>query len=85
LAGQLSRSGVSIACSTLGDWLSRAAELLDPLYQLMHRRLLLARVIHGDDTSVKLRVPGMDRTRKVHRRPGTEGKGRGTSVVQGGN
>jgi transposase len=66
LAGQLSRSGVTIARSTLGDWLARAADLLDPLYQLMHQRLLLSRVIHGDDTSVKLRVAGADRTRKAH-------------------
>jgi transposase len=66
LAGQLARSGVTIACSTLGDWLARAAELLTPLYQLMHRRLLLSRVIHGDDTGVKLRVPGADRTGKAH-------------------
>src|SRR5262245_32852869 len=66
LAGQLGRSGVTVARSTLGDWLAGAADLLDPLYQLMHRRLLLSRVIHGDDTSVKLRVPGADRTRKAH-------------------
>ena len=66
LAGQLSRSGVHIAPSTLGDWLAGAADLLDPLCQLMHQRLLLSRVIHGDDTSVKLRVPGADRTRKAH-------------------
>jgi transposase len=66
LAGQLARSGVTIARSTLGDWLARAAELLTPLYRLMHRRLLLSRVIHGDDTAVKLRVPGADRTRKAH-------------------
>jgi transposase len=66
LSGQLSRSGVTIARSTLGDWLARAARLLTPLYRLMHRRLLLSRVIHGDDTSVKLRVPGADRTRKAH-------------------
>jgi transposase len=66
LAGQLSRSGVGIAPSTLGDWLAGAADLLDPLYELMHRRLLLSRVIHGDDTSVKLRVRGLDRTRKAH-------------------
>jgi transposase len=26
----------------------------------------LSRVLHGDDTSVKLRVPGRDRTRKAH-------------------
>jgi transposase len=66
LAGQLARSGVTIARSTLGDWLTGAAALLDPLYQLMHQRLLLSRVIHGDDTSVKLRVAGADRTRKAH-------------------
>lgn len=66
LAGQLSRSGVRIAESTLGDWLAQAADLFDPLRQLMHQRLLLARVLHGDDTSVKLRVPGRDRTRKAH-------------------
>jgi transposase len=66
LAGQLARSGVTIASSTLGDWLFRASELLTPLYELMHRRLLLSRVIHGDDTGVKLRVPGSDRTAKAH-------------------
>src|SRR5439155_21174386 len=50
LAGQLARSGVELACSTLGDWLAAAADLLLPLYELMHKRLLHARVIHSDDT-----------------------------------
>jgi transposase len=66
LAGQLSRSGVTVARATLGDWLSQAADLLGPLYRLMHQRLLLSRVIHGDDTSVKLRVEGSGRTTKAH-------------------
>ncbi len=66
LAGQLARSGVQIASSTLGDWLFGASELLTPLYRLMHTRLLLSRVIHGDDTGVKLRVVGSNRTRKAH-------------------
>jgi transposase len=66
LAGQLARSGVTIATSTLGDWLAQAADLLMPLQRLMHQRLLLGRVIHGDDTPVKLRVPGCDRTKKAH-------------------
>jgi transposase len=66
LAGQLARSGVRVARSTLGDWLAQAADLLTPLHQLMHRRLLLSRVIHGDDTGVKLRVAGADRTRPAH-------------------
>ena len=66
LAGQLARSGVTIAASTLGDWLARAADLLAPLTRLMHRRLLLSRVVHGDDTGVKLRVPKADRTSPAH-------------------
>jgi transposase len=66
LAGQLARSGVTIASSTLGDWLFRASGLLTPLCALMHTRLLLSRVIHGDDTGVKLRVPGSNRTTKAH-------------------
>jgi transposase len=66
IAGQLARSGVEVARSTLGDWMAQAAHLLEPLYSLMHQRLLLSRVIHGDDTSVKLRVPGADRTKKAH-------------------
>jgi len=49
-----------------GDWLAQAADLLEPLYKLMHQRLLLCRVIHSDDTGVKLRVAGADRTRKAH-------------------
>src|SRR5947209_18419768 len=65
-AGQLARSGVTMASSTLGDWLFRASGVLTPLYDLMHRRLLLSRVIHGDDTGVKLRVPGSNRTKKAH-------------------
>lgn len=66
LAGQLARSAVHVARSTLGDWLAQAADLFTPLYDLMHQRLLRSRVLHGDDTGVKLRVVGADRTRKAH-------------------
>jgi transposase len=66
LAQQLARSGVSVARATLGDWLAQAATLLTPLYLLMKERLFQARVIHSDDTGVKLRVAGADRTRKAH-------------------
>jgi transposase len=66
LAGQLARSGVVVARSTLGDWAAGAADLLEPLYALMHQRLLLSRVLHGDDTGVKLRLVGAERTRKAH-------------------
>lgn len=66
LAGQLSRSGVKIARSTLGDWVAGAAKLLTPLVDLMHQRLLVSRVLHSDDTGVKLRVLKEERTRKAH-------------------
>jgi transposase len=66
LAGQLGRSGVDLACSTLGDWMAAAAKLLAPLYLLMQQRLLLSRVIHTDDTGVKLRVVGEKKTQKAH-------------------
>src|SRR5262249_59691993 len=66
LAGQLARAGVPVAASTLGDWVRGAAKLFEPLYALLHQRLLLSRVLHGDDTAVKLRVAGADRTRKAH-------------------
>ncbi|MGL4555306.1 MAG: IS66 family transposase, partial [Gemmataceae bacterium] len=66
LAGQLARSGVKVARSTLGGWLRQAADLLSPLVALMHQRLLLSRVIHGDDTGVKLRVKGADKARRAY-------------------
>lgn len=65
-AEQLARSGVSLARSTLGDWMAAAAKLLAPLYDLMKQRLPLSRVIHSDDTGVKLRVEGKDKTSKSH-------------------
>jgi transposase len=66
LAGQLARSGVAIARSTLTDWLGGAADLLTPLCQLMAKRLLLSRVLHADDTPVKLRVPGARKAKASH-------------------
>jgi transposase len=66
LVGQVARAGVTVAPATLGDWLAQAADLVEPLYLLMHQRLLLSRVLHGDDTSVKLRVAGAQRTSNAH-------------------
>jgi transposase len=66
LAGQLARSGVTVARSTLTDWLGGAADLLTPLCQLMAKRLLLSRVVHADDTPVKLRVPKATKTKSSH-------------------
>jgi transposase len=65
-ANQVKRSGVRIAESTLGGWLASAAVLFDPLWHLMHKRVLLSRVIHDDDTTVKLRVAEAKKTARSH-------------------
>jgi len=64
--GQLSRSGLKLAASTLGDWMAEAAQLLAPLHEAMRFQVLGSRVIHSDDTSVRLRVAGAQRTHKAY-------------------
>ena len=50
----LFRHGARIRRSTIYDWLAAAADLAEPLVALMRRRLLESKVIHTDDTQVKL-------------------------------
>ena len=50
----LSRHGVEIRRSTIYDWLSGVAELVTPLVELMKQRVLQSKVLHTDDTQVKL-------------------------------
>lgn len=50
----LSRQGVEIRRSTIYDWLSAVADLTEPLYKLLKQRVLASKVIHTDDTQVKL-------------------------------
>src|SRR5262249_29689821 len=64
--GQLARSGLRLAASTLGDWMAQAAELFTPLVEEMRKQVLLSRAIHSDDTSVRLRVAGVERTQKSY-------------------
>ena len=49
-----SRHGVEVRRSTIYDWLSGVADLATPLYELMKSRVLDSKVIHTDDTQVKL-------------------------------
>jgi transposase len=48
------RQGYFLHRSTLCDWLGACADLLRPLYDLMVCAILQSRVIHTDDTPVKL-------------------------------
>jgi transposase len=54
------RQGYFLHRSTLCDWLGACADLLRPLYDLMVSVVLQSRVIHTDDTPVKLQ--GWSRT-----------------------
>lgn len=48
------REGLELHRSTLCDWLAQAAKLLEPLYTLMVATVLKSKVIHTDDTPVRL-------------------------------
>jgi transposase len=48
------RHRLHIRRSTIYDWISQAADLCLALYVLMKHRVLASKVIHTDDTSVKL-------------------------------
>jgi len=49
-----SRHGVEIRRSTIYGWLSAVADLARPLYDEMKSRVLRSKVLHTDDTQVKL-------------------------------
>ena len=49
-----SRHGIKIRRSTIYGWLAQVADLCRPLYDLMQQRVLESKVIHTDDTQVKL-------------------------------
>ena len=54
----LSRSGIIIRRSTLCDWIAAVADLLTPMYNAMCHRVRRSRVIHTDDTGVKMLAEG---------------------------
>ena len=60
----LSRSGILLRRSTLGGWIAAAADLLQPLYDLMCVRVLRSHVIHTDDTGIKMLAKGQCRNAK---------------------
>lgn len=57
-ADRIGRAGVAVAASTLGDWVTRSATLLTPLYRLMLTRVRACPVIWSDDTRSRFAKPG---------------------------
>ena len=46
--------GIVLSRQTMSAWMLKSAELLKPLYQRLYQVLLKQRVIHGDETTVKV-------------------------------
>lgn len=59
----LKRHDIEIARSTMCDWAAQVAEALKPLYDRMVREVRLSRIIHTDDTPVKVLDRDQDKTR----------------------
>jgi transposase len=59
----LERHGIDIARSTMCDWMRDCAELLQPLYTIMVKEVLASKVIHTDDTTVKVLDKSLPQTR----------------------
>jgi len=63
--GHFKRAGIDIPRSTQCDWMRQIAELLAPLYALMHDRVLLSDVLGTDDTPVPLVERGRGKARQA--------------------
>jgi transposase len=59
----LQRHGIEIARSTMCDWAAQCAGVLEPLYDLMVDEVRSSKVIHTDDTPVKVQDRGRTQTR----------------------
>ena len=60
------REGVTLARSTLGDWVGRAGFELAPLYDRLKEMLLAGTVLHVDETPIKQLDPGNKKTHKAY-------------------
>lgn len=61
-AKMFARHGLELNEQTMGDWMRDCATLLGGLYGELKRHVLASKVVGTDDTSVKVRVSGLDRT-----------------------
>jgi len=57
------RSVVIIRRSTMCDWIAQASQILSTLHRYMALLILKSRVIHTDDTTVKLLEPGLGKAK----------------------
>jgi hypothetical protein len=63
LEGIFRREGLELSRRTMCDWMATCAELLEPIYKEMHRRVLQSKVIGTDDTTVPVLDPTLGKAR----------------------
>lgn len=54
LEGILSRQGLVLSRSTMCDWMSKTAKIVEPVYKCMIKRIKQSKVIWTDDTPIKV-------------------------------
>jgi transposase len=59
-----SRHGVKIPRSTMCGWMAQSADIVSALYDVMKKRVLASKVIHTDDTPVKVQDNGLHKCRQ---------------------
>jgi transposase len=52
------RQGIDLDVSSLADWVGACTATLAPLYELIHRHVVAAERVHGDDTTVPVLAKG---------------------------
>jgi transposase len=65
LEGIFKRQGVIISRSTMCDWMAACAKALTPIYDDMLSQVLKSKVIHCDETPVKVQAPGKTKTSRL--------------------
>lgn len=62
LEQDMQRMGVNVSRQSASNWLIAGAELLQPLYELLHGYLISENILHADETPLRVnRVNGRDR------------------------
>jgi transposase len=57
---QFARQGVKMSDSTMGDWVSQVAKLLEILYKELENQVLSSHYIGADETTIKVLDPKLD-------------------------
>lgn len=59
---QFKRMGITIASSTMSDWIKTGAELITPLYEALVKKILQSHYLQVDETRIQV----LDRDEKIH-------------------